>query len=403
MKCAVVVVHCGIKLPTECRDSVLRYCDKYNLDPVFLNEPRINANGPGNYPYGRFEKYQAREVLNDYDRVLLIDSDTLITNHAPNIFNIVDPSCLGVVREDALGLTASRRRKIKRVQGVMGELGWREGYFNSGVIVASRQHRDIWRADFELDQTLKSTDLGKYKEQKIVNWRARKLKHKIQWLDPRWNYLKMYERKLGLPRTEVFLVHYAGRANRSKKHAIDARIVSSRHHAAAKSLVRQNQVEWIIRQAGTRLGGKALFFGVGESAKMWSKISDASFLEDNVKLYRQQFEDSNTQGLRSYLVNYQTKVRTWESDLANNILNTLPREISDQRYDVIFVNGPGGSQSNSPGRVSPILHAARLVAKNGAIFINDIERNLEQQVSELALGNPTTIHKNRTRIGCWLR
>ncbi len=91
MKNAIVVPHGGIDLPSECRESVLQYCERFGLDPVFLSEQKVGVTGHGKYIYGRFEKYQARQVLEEYERIMLLDADTIITDRALNIFESSRP------------------------------------------------------------------------------------------------------------------------------------------------------------------------------------------------------------------------------------------------------------------------------------------------------------------------
>lgn len=401
MKYAVVVSHGGIQLSDYCRDSVNLYCRRFGFDAVFLSQKHVNATGPGGYDYGRFEKYQAYKVLHHYDRIMLLDSDTLITDVAPNVFETVTPNKIGVVREDVLGLAHSRRRKIRHVKAVMGDLSWNQGYFNSGVVVASRQHRDIWKVDRELEETLQSEKLGRYKEQKIVNWRVRKLGFDIQWLDPRWNFLKMFERQMGKERTSAFVIHYAGRANRSKKRNVDARILLSRNLRKTGSDKVQTRIEWMIRAAGRNFGKPALFFGLGQNTGVWTKICDARFLECNVKHYRGCFLDPALQGLNAFLVNYSTRVDKWKDSLANQTLNTLPTEVESKRYGVVVVNSPKGNRPGAPGRVSSLLHARRLVAAHGIVFVNDIDRTLERRVSTELFGQPDDTFSERSSWGCW--
>ena len=372
MKNAVVVPHGGIGLSNECRESVERYCKRFGLAPVFLPEAKVNADGVGKYKFGRFEKFQAGEVLADFDRMMLLDADTLITDLAPNVFDVVAPDKLGVVREDVLNITKTRRRHLRTAQLVMGELDWHEGYFNSGVIVASKMHRDLWKVDNQLRQTILHPKLGKHKEQKIVNWRARKLGFELQWMDPRWNYLRMYEKKLGEPRTNSFVIHYAGRANRKSKRVIDSRVLTARRFYNKRCQMRHSQIEWIIRQAGKRMGGKVLFFGSGYDSLMWSKICDVTFLENNNKWYRRLYDDPRNQGIQCYLVTFDTRVSNWQEDLAAKRLNTLPPEIANSKFDVIIIDGPNGNRQSAPGRVSPILHAKRLLRRRGAIFVDDM-------------------------------
>lgn len=227
MSNAVVVVAAGIDLAEATRKSTALYAARIGAAHVVIDVPRVHATGPGPYKYGRFEKYQAFGLLDAYERVLVLDADTLVTPRAPDVFRAVPEQCLGLVREDVVLAKAPKligealAEKALAEQG-LGELpGWIEGYANSGVIVASRCHRDVFRLSGWLRGKIAAGIPGKHKEQQVTNWLAAQAGVQRYWLSGLWNYLRQYEWQMGLARSEAYIVHYAGRGERQKLRAQD--------------------------------------------------------------------------------------------------------------------------------------------------------------------------------------
>ena len=82
MKTAIFQILIGPSRNQEyCIDSVKKYCSKYNIDHFISTKCLING------PHIMFEKYQLFHLLqSEYDRVLYLDADILITPNAKNIF-----------------------------------------------------------------------------------------------------------------------------------------------------------------------------------------------------------------------------------------------------------------------------------------------------------------------------
>lgn len=181
----------------------------------------------------------------------------------------------------------------------------------------------------------------------------------------------------------------------------DTRLALARQHFVSRGRFNWQQIEWIIRAGGDRLNGNVLIFGTGHDVPMWSKICKATFLEDNAKRYRRLFAVPENQGIRAYLITYGTSVKNWEEELQQKTINTLPLEIERAKYDVIIVDGPRGGRPNHPGRVSSILHSCQLIAEGGVVFVDDINRTLEREVTLSVMGQPGSVHSSRTLLGCW--
>lgn len=183
------------------------FCEKFDHDLVIIKEPKYNIDGPGGYNYLTFEKNQIYDVLGDYDRVLRIDSDTIITPNCPDIFPDKPRKFRGV-REDVLSRKADRRRIIKKTQDGLGRVkGWNKGYLNSGVIMASKEHKEIF--NIQPDRVVDAApNLGSFKEQTYMNYRLQNLGFGVAAFHPRMNRMSMFKNKV--PFKEARILHYAG-------------------------------------------------------------------------------------------------------------------------------------------------------------------------------------------------
>jgi len=69
------------------------YAKNCNVDFIIINKASINAHN--NHPH--YEKFQLLDYLNDYDRILFLDSDIIVQEHTPNLFEIVPETHIGAV------------------------------------------------------------------------------------------------------------------------------------------------------------------------------------------------------------------------------------------------------------------------------------------------------------------
>jgi len=197
MKNAVVVVAIGI--PELLKINLISfetYCRNTNSDLVIIDKPIYNIISTfnnkqvypfmGEYNYLKFEKNQIYYTLDKYDRVLRLDADVVINPNTPNLFNF-DDRYIYAVREDVNSAQAQRQTEITRIKKDLGDIiRWNEYYFNGGVVLASKQHKEV----FNISNINFNLDLGILKEQNVFNWRVRKLNLNIVDLGPNFNYFK---------------------------------------------------------------------------------------------------------------------------------------------------------------------------------------------------------------------
>lgn len=147
-------------------------------------------------------------MFKDYDRIFHIDSDIIINKNCPNIFDIVPYDTIGLVFEDKGSRLEDRRLRIMKIrQRLRGDRHWISGYFNMGVFLASKVHRDmftkiynlLWKADAGLEQT-------------HLNFQMREFEYKHIDLGYKFNHMSMFsEAWNGSPsRFDSHIIHYAG-------------------------------------------------------------------------------------------------------------------------------------------------------------------------------------------------
>jgi alpha-N-acetylglucosamine transferase len=112
----------GQSVYEPCIASVEQYCNKYNIDHIVQREPilKIVSSHPqrkgaidrhGYLPI--YEKENAFNYLDQYDKICIVDSDIYIRDTAPNIFDEIDmDTAFAGVRECDMPLTAQYYRKI---------------------------------------------------------------------------------------------------------------------------------------------------------------------------------------------------------------------------------------------------------------------------------------------------
>ena len=73
--------------------TIKAYADKIGADFLCIEEKALSGNDP------QWEKFQVANCLEKYDRVIYIDSDVIVRNDTPNLFEIVPETQLGMFEE----------------------------------------------------------------------------------------------------------------------------------------------------------------------------------------------------------------------------------------------------------------------------------------------------------------
>ena len=113
-----------------------------NIEAEFIT---INSRVLNHCPV-HYEKYQIGRYFNEYERILFVDTDVVIRPNAPNVFERVPVDQFGAYQTSVH--CDFHDESIEMIQKEQGDIGWKNHYFNSGVMVLSRSHRSLF--DLEL-------------------------------------------------------------------------------------------------------------------------------------------------------------------------------------------------------------------------------------------------------------
>ena len=125
----------------ETHPLIEEYAKKCNADFIIL------SGDPPLWTHDHRPHYRIMEgysLLEDYDRLLFLDSDMIVLRSCPNLFNIVPEDKIGSIYEDKGSRKDDRLSRIKKIQDQWGDVGWRENYTNAGTFLVSKKHRDIF-------------------------------------------------------------------------------------------------------------------------------------------------------------------------------------------------------------------------------------------------------------------
>jgi lipopolysaccharide biosynthesis glycosyltransferase len=202
-KLAIFTIVCGDKFKEIWKRTepfFNAYAEKCNADLLVLKEI------PENLPSPHWAKFSIHELLKkQYDRIAFIDADIIIRPDAPNIFNLVPEDQFGIFNEGNFVPRAVCIYEVKKVFNVNLPKWDGKTYYNTGVMVVSREHRHIFKVEEEIKPLRNSFGEQTYLNMKIIHSQV-----KVFPLSFRYNRMSMMDRINGMTRLDCFFVHYAG-------------------------------------------------------------------------------------------------------------------------------------------------------------------------------------------------
>jgi hypothetical protein len=182
------------------------YAKAWNADFKILDH---DEEWMTDYEMCHYRILKVGELLDDYDRILVIDTDVIIMPGCPNPFETVDPEKIGSIYEDVGSRMMPRLQVIGEIQDIHGNVGWESGYINTGVFVVSKKHKPIFRkingefwTGFGYDDAL-------------LGYNIHKFGFEIQELSFKWNHMSMFSEpwNRNANRFNSYIIHYAGAAS----------------------------------------------------------------------------------------------------------------------------------------------------------------------------------------------
>lgn len=161
------------------------------------------TNDDPTFPIQHYRKFKIiKDNLCNYDRVAWIDADVLISAKAPNIFDEVPEEKLGIFNE---ALWVDRSKDAKEWHELTGYALPPETYFNTGVMVLSKKHFNIFKTP--------SIFVNHYGEQTYLNQCIHEEKADIHKLSHHWNRMSCTHGTLGEEPFCSHFIHFAGDPN----------------------------------------------------------------------------------------------------------------------------------------------------------------------------------------------
>ncbi len=189
------VTHCILK----------DYANQWGCDFIVLDELE---DWMTDYELAHYRIFKVREILEKYERVVIIDSDIVIMPGTPNPFDVVPEGMIGSVYEDVGSREDQRQNVIHDIQIKFGDVDWYEGYINTGFFVVSRVHKDIFR---KINNEL-WTGFGY--DDAHIGWNIHDQCFAVFGLPYVWNHMSMFSEpwNYSANRFKSYIIHYAGAA-----------------------------------------------------------------------------------------------------------------------------------------------------------------------------------------------
>lgn len=132
----------------------------------------------------------------DYDKILIVDADTIVHPDAPNILDTVGEKYTVVRNYGSMSWVCRSYENYKEV--LFPEVEYSPlDYFNSGFIILNKSHKEFYRKtlEFYLDNYIKvknvQSQFGVGTDQPVLNFMSRKLGVEIEFLGYEWNMQDM--------------------------------------------------------------------------------------------------------------------------------------------------------------------------------------------------------------------
>jgi lipopolysaccharide biosynthesis glycosyltransferase len=217
------------------RRAMEQYANKVNAKLIILtrNEYSLDEDGKKNlYSPAQMawaQKLYLKQLLEEYDRVLYLDGDILITPHAPNIF--VECPRLDVAYMLPEGLYVDRSKPVQQILSIFPlEKPWPKKqhkylYYNAGVMLLSQKANPFKYAT--LSDLIKIYDSVDFYEQTYFNYLYVKHNITVEPLIPEYNRFDLFGDNE--ERLRAYFIHYAGQGY-SSKHDCRYRTVIADYH-----------------------------------------------------------------------------------------------------------------------------------------------------------------------------
>jgi lipopolysaccharide biosynthesis glycosyltransferase len=184
-------------IATISHPTIKQYAEKCGANVLILDDP--------NAIHVHYRIMKCYDLLDEYDRILILDTDILISPRCPDLFKMIDRKMVGTIFEDVGSRKNDRLTRIQHAQQQWGDIGWKEHYINTGVFMVSALHKNLF-APGEYWMNLGYDDV-------TIGYRIHQYGFHVGELDYRFNHMSMFSEPWNdsANRFNSFIIHYAGR------------------------------------------------------------------------------------------------------------------------------------------------------------------------------------------------
>jgi len=159
-----------------------------------------------------WEKFQIYDLLNKYHRIIYVDTDIIIRDDTPDLFEMVPESQIGLFNE-ARFVSGGREMSIVESCKAYDQTlrSWNGKYYNTGVMVISRRHKHLFKKP--------EKEVFNFYEQGYLNVILAKTLEtagnelSVYELPHHFNRMTCMDCLTGEERFASYMIHYAGYPN----------------------------------------------------------------------------------------------------------------------------------------------------------------------------------------------
>lgn len=181
------------KMAEHTHPTLKKYADRIGADFLVIDE--------SNCITAHWEKFQIFYLLNKYDRILYIDTDIIIRDDCPDLFELVPRGKLGAFNEAPFTERVLAMNNAS-MQYQIPITRWNGKYYNTGVMVISARHNNIFRKPMQ--------EIDNFHEQSYLNLQIAKRGVDMYDLPYLFNRMSCMDRFTGEERLASYIIHYAG-------------------------------------------------------------------------------------------------------------------------------------------------------------------------------------------------
>jgi hypothetical protein len=175
-------------------NSWMGWANKNDVDVMVVR------SGDNRILKSKWNKYLIFDNIdNRYEKIAMVDADTMIKWDAPNIFDLYDDEFCGVIDNDNMWwVNNSINAYNKFFKGI--DLDYYK-YINSGMILFHRKHKSFIDKVFQFymdnKNVLDNWDVPHSgTDQTVLNYMLRKHNIKIKYINPTWNLTAIHRKEM---------------------------------------------------------------------------------------------------------------------------------------------------------------------------------------------------------------